>query len=517
MISLPAMIERAARLHPTGPATVCAGRNRTWAELQQRVARLGGALSGLGLGDGERVAILSLNSDRYLEATFAIPWAGLCMVPLNTRWALPENSYALGDCGARVLFFDDAFREQAGQLLADSDVLSLAIYMGDGDCPEWATSYEQLIADSAPVAASARGGRDMAGIFYTGGTTGFPKGVMQSHDAIWASAVGALPAFQMTPEHRYLHVAPMFHMADFAGSMAMTLYAGCHVMLQSFDPAAVLKTFAAEQITHVLLVPAMIKMLLNHPAAAGADVSSLECILYGASPMPAATLEQCMQVWPQVGLIQAYGQTELAPIVTVLSVADHREGGAKLSSAGRPTVVNDVRIVDEQGRDCPAGVSGEVVVRGPHTMLGYWNKPEETAAALRDGWVHTGDAGYFDEQGYLFIVDRVKDMVVSGGENIFTTEVENALISHDAVQDVAVIGVPHSEWGEAVHAIVILHAGKNVNEEVLIAHCRERIAGYKLPKSFTFRKEPLPLSGAGKVLKTELRKPFWEGQERQVG
>jgi acyl-CoA synthetase (AMP-forming)/AMP-acid ligase II len=299
--------------------------------------------------------------------------------------------------------------------------------------------------------------------------------------------------------------------------LSATLYAGCHVMLESFDPAEVLKTIAAEQVTHVLLVPAMIKMLLNHPAAAGADVSSLECILYGASPMPAATLEQCMQRWPQVGLIQAYGQTELAPIVTVLSVADHREGGAKLSSAGRPTVVNDVRIVDEHDQDCPVRMSGEVVVRGPHTMLGYWNKPEETAAALRDGWVYTGDAGYFDEQGYLFIVDRVKDMVVSGGENIFTTEVENALISHEAVQDVAVIGVPHSEWGEAVHAIVIAHSGKNVSEEVLIAHCRERIAGYKVPKSFTFREEPLPLSGAGKVLKTELRKPFWEGQERQVG
>jgi acyl-CoA synthetase (AMP-forming)/AMP-acid ligase II len=305
-------------------------------------------------------------------------------------------------------------------------------------------------------------------------------------------------------------------MADFAGSMGATLSAGRNVVLQSFEPGQVLQTLSAESITHVLMVPAMIKMILNHPGAADADVSRLDCIMYGASPMPAATLEQCMSLWPSVGLVQAYGQTELAPIATMLSANDHRDGGEKLKSAGRPTPINDIRIVDEDGNDCPTGTSGEVVVRGPHTMIGYWNKPEETAKALRDGWVYTGDAAYFDEQGYLFIVDRVKDMVVTGGENVFTTEVENAVIGHEAVQDVAVIGIPHPEWGEAVHAIVILHPGESVTEDELITHCRERIAGYKLPKSISFREEPLPLSGAGKVLKTELRKPFWEGRERQV-
>lgn len=214
--------------------------------------------------------------------------------------------------------------------------------------------------------------------------------------------------------------------------------------------------------------------------------------------------------------MQAYGQTELAPVATTLSAQAHREGGDKLKSAGRPTAVTDIRIVGEDGRDCAVGCSGEIAARGPHAMMGYWNKPEETAAALREGWVFTGDAGYLDEDGYLFIVDRVKDMVVTGGENVFTTEVENAVISHEAVRDVAVIGIPHAEWGEAVHAIVILHPGSAVTETELIGHCREHIAGYKLPRSFTFREEPLPLSGAGKVLKTELRKPFWEGMERRV-
>jgi acyl-CoA synthetase (AMP-forming)/AMP-acid ligase II len=492
------------------------GRHSSWEQTRQRVASLAGALSRLGLAEADRAAILSLNSDRYYEAVFAIPWAGLCLVPLNTRWALPENNYAVTDSGTRVLLFDDAFIEQASELITAIDTLEHAIYIGDGECPPWASSCEELIASSAPVPASGRGGDDMAGIFYTGGTTGFPKGVMQSHRAIWASAMGTMPSFRMNRDSVYLHVAPMFHMADFAGSMGATLCSSSHFVLRTFDPAEVLRTIGEAKITHGLLVPAMIKMLLNHPDAASTDVSSLQCVIYGASPMPAATLELFMQTWPTVSLVQAYGQTELAPVVTTLGREDHFIGGDKLSSAGQPTAVSEVRIVDEQGDDCAMGQSGEIVVRGPHAMLGYWNKPEETASALREGWVFTGDAGYLDRDGYLFIVDRVKDMVVTGGENVFTTEVENAVISHDAVQDVAVIGVPHEEWGEAVHAIVILHENREVTVEDILGHCRERIAGYKIPKGVTFRDEPLPLSGAGKVLKTELRKPFWEGRDRQV-
>ncbi len=516
MISLPSMIVRAARLNPNGIATRYGERQYNWQQLQERIARLAAGLQTFSLEVGDRVGILSLNSDRYYESVFAIPWAGFAMVPLNTRWALPENSYAVSDSGTRVLLFDDAFAAQAQTLLAEQKLLLAIIYMGDGECPEGAVSYDGLIESHAPVPVSARGGDEMAGIFYTGGTTGFPKGVMQSHAAIWSSAIGVVSEVAMSRDDIYLHVAPMFHMADFAGSMNTTLRGAAHVILQSFDPAAVLATIAGEKITHVLMVPAMIKMLLNHPQAATADVSSLKCIIYGASPMPVAVLEQCLDLWPHVGLVQAYGQTELAPVATVLPITDHVKGGARLQSAGVPTVVTDMRIVAEDGSDCATGIAGEIVVRGPHTMIGYWHKPEQTAKALQDGWVFTGDAGYLDEDGYLFIVDRVKDMVVTGGENVFTTEVENAVISHDAVLDVAVIGIPHEEWGEAVHAIVILHEGVAVSERELIEHCRAQIAGYKLPKSVSFREEPLPLSGAGKVLKTELRKPYWEGRDRQV-
>lgn len=516
MISIPAMIARAARLNPNGIATRYNKRQVHWSDLAGRVSRVASGLQKLGLQDGDRVGILSLNSDRYYESIFAIPWAGYCVVPLNTRWALPENQYAIADSGTRVLMFDDAFTEQVETLLTDCDDLSAAVYMGEGDCPAWALSYESLVQDNDPAEISRRSGDDMVGIFYTGGTTGFPKGVMQSHGAVWASAMGAIPALGMQRDSRYLHVAPMFHMADFVGTMNTTSCCGVNIILQAFEPAQVLATIAEEKVTHGLLVPAMIKMVLSHKDAKTADLSSLERLMYGASPMPAATLEEVMAQWPHLGLVQAYGQTELAPVATMLLVEDHLEGGNRLKSAGRPTAVNDIRIVDEEGNDCLLHVSGEIVVRGPHTMLGYWNKPEETAKALQDGWLFTGDAGMFDEDGYLYIVDRVKDMVVTGGENVFTTEVENAVISHAAVQDVAVIGVPHEEWGEAVHAIVITHPDQSVTQDELIQHCRALIAGYKLPKSVSFRDEAMPLSGAGKVLKTELRKPYWEGRERQV-
>lgn len=517
MISLPQLLERAARLNPQGLGTKCGEREQTYASLENRVARLGAGLQSLQVSEGDRIAILGLNSDRYLESIFGISWGGFCMVPLNTRWALPENEYAVSDSAVSVLLFDDAFVEQAEALLQSVSTLSHAVYMGDDACPTWATAYEALIADSEAIAASSRGGEDMVGVFYTGGTTGFPKGVMQSHRAMWASAIGSLPDFLMTRESKYLHVAPMFHVADFAGGMGAIMRAAGHVILPGFDPSLVLKTFTDEAISHVLLVPSMVKMIMNQPDAANTDISALECVIYGASPMPSATLELFMQTWPSVGLVQAYGQTELAPVVTTLSAQAHRQGGELLRSAGQPTPINDVRILDEDGAQQAHGESGEIVVRGPHTMLGYWNKPEETTKALRDGWVYTGDAGFFDDAGYLYIVDRVKDMVVTGGENVFTTEVENAVISHPAVQDVAVIGVPHAEWGEAVHAIVVMQEGQSVSEDELVKHCRERIAGYKLPKSVSFRTEPLPLSGAGKVLKTELRKPFWKDQDRQVG
>ncbi len=516
MISLQRVYTRCARLNPQGIATICGSRRRTWQESEDRVARFAAGLNTLKLKDGERVAILGLNSDRYLESYFSIAWAGLTMVPLNIRWAIPENIYALDDCGVKVLLFDDAFLPQVEAFREKASALETYIYFGDNQAPDWALSYENLIETNAPAVESARSDEDTVGIFYTGGTTGFPKGVEHSHTALWSSAMGSTNDVKIDRDSIYLHAAPMFHIADFVSSFVALIRGATHVFIPMFDVAGTLKAIADHRVTNVMLVPAMIKMLLQHPGIDDADLSSLRALSYGASPMPSEILKILLEKWPKIGLTQAYGQTELAPMVSILSEADHRAGGERLKSAGRANMVSEIRIVDGDDKDCALGVSGEIIVRGPHSMKGYWNKPVETAHALRDGWVYTGDAGYFDEEGYIFIVDRVKDMVVSGGENVFTGEVENSLISHPAVMDVAVIGIPDEEWGEAVHAIVILRAGAEVSKKELIDHCRDLIAGYKCPKDITFRLEPLPLTGAGKVLKTELRKPFWVGQERSV-
>ena len=335
MIALQSLIERAARLNGESIATSYKGHETSWTETQHRVGALASGLQSLGLAEGDRVGILSLNCANYYEALFAIPWAGLCVVPLNTRWAVPENEYAISDSGARAVLFDDAFTAQVDALRKQVTGLEHCIFIGEGHCPEWALDLGELIHSNSVSTPSRRGGDDMAGIFYTGGTTGFPKGVMQSHWAIWASGMGSLPMFGMDRSSRYLHVAPMFHMADFAGGMGATLSAASNVILQNFDPSAVYETIASEKITHALLVPAMIKMLLDHPDVGIADMSSMEKIIYGASPMPAATLERCMELWPHIGLVQAYGQTELAPVATMLSPEDHRIGGQILKSAGR--------------------------------------------------------------------------------------------------------------------------------------------------------------------------------------
>lgn len=516
MASLQGLFAKCAQLDLNRVATRTFTRQRTWNECLDRVSRFAAGMSALGYGDGERVAILGLNSDNYLETIFAIPWAGLSMVPLNIRWAVPENIYALNDCGARVLVFDDAFLPQVEEFRHEVPDLEMFVYFGDNDAPEWAVSYEDMIVSNEPAPQSERSDDDTVGIFYTGGTTGFPKGVEHSHKAILTSATGASPLMPLERDSLFLHAAPMFHMADFVGTIMSVMVGSSHVFIPMFDPALFLKAVESFKVTASLLVPAMIKMVLQHPALDKTDLSTLVMLAYGASPMPAEILDVIIKRWPHIDLVQAYGQTEMAPIVTMMTAEDHRGGGEILKSAGRPTSVSEVRIVDGDGNECPLGISGEVVVRGDHAMKGYWNKPEETAKALRDGWVYSGDAGYFDAEGYLYIVDRVKDMIITGGENVFTGEVENCLISHPAVQDVAVIGIPDDDWGEAVHAIVILADRADVSEQELIDHCHNSIAGYKCPKSITYRDEPMPLSGAGKVLKTELRKPYWKDQERQV-
>ena len=508
-------LHRAVQQQPDEIMTVFGERRRTVREVVGRVARLAGALRETGVRGGDRVAMLSLNSDRYHEYLLAVPWADAVLNPVNTRWSAAEISYSLRDSGSRALLVDDAFAPLVPELREACPELATVIHAGDSPAPEGIPGYEDLVAAADPVQDARRGGSDLAGLFYTGGTTGFPRGVMLSHDNLGVSWLGSAASGTLVrPGSRTLHVAPMFHLADLLSWGATVLVGGSHVMLPAFDPVAVFSAVAEHRVSYTLLVPTMIQLLVDHPEVTRYDLTSLQAVLYGASPIPQAVLERAMKALPAASFTQAYGMTELSPVATLLSPADH-EAGDVLRSAGRAAPHAEVRVVDSDDAEVPSGTVGEIAVRGGHVMLGYWNKPEETAAAIRDGWMHTGDGGYLDERGYLYIVDRLKDMIISGGENVYSAEVENAIASHPAVAQCAVIGVPDPHWGERVHAVIVPKPDATVTLDDLRDHVKGRIAGYKAPRSLEIA-GTLPVSGAGKILKRELRKGHWTGQDRQV-
>ena len=512
-------LHRSLQQQPDRTAVYFGDTRLTFRELAGRVGRLAGALQGLGMAAGDRVAMLAMNSSRYLEYQLAVPWGGGVLNPCNVRWSVAEIVYSLIDSGSSILIVDDAFAAMVEPILRDAPSIQQVIHAGDGAAPKGAHDYERLIASNAPVADAGREGDDLLGIFYTGGTTGFPKGVMLSHANLFASGMSLLGEGISPRGSVYLHAAPMFHLADFGISIPQHLAGNAHAIIPAFKPEAVLESIARDRVTDVLLVPTMIQMLVDHPAMkAGPDVSSLKRVVYGASSISEAVLDRAMAALPGVEFFQAYGMTELSPVATInpawFHTAEGRKEG-KLRSGGRASFGTEVRIVDELGKEVPRGTVGEVAVRGPNVMQGYWNQPEQTAAALRQGWMHTGDGAYMDDDGFVFVVDRLKDMIKSGGENVFSAEVENALAQHPAVAACAVIGVPDETWGEAVHAVVVAKPGATVTEAELVAHCKQSIAGYKCPRSVELR-EALPLSGAGKILKTVLRKPFWEGRSTQI-
>jgi long-chain acyl-CoA synthetase len=511
-------LRRALQVNPQGTAILEGERQLSWAEVGERVSRLAGALQQLNVDKGDRVAVLMLNSSRYLELYLAMGWARAVIVPLNIRWSVAENRDALQDCGARLLVVDNSFFEAGKTLAAAIPGLTL-LHADDCEPPSGIARYESLLAGATPVPDAMAGGDDLAGIFYTGGTTGRSKGVMLSHGNLMANALQSLAEGLSSRDAIYLHAAPMFHLANGSAMYTTLLNVGTNAIIKAFSPEAVAQAIERFRVTHALLVPTMIQMFVDHPGIEGRDLSSLRHVMYGASPISEALLDRAMARLPGVDFVQAYGMTELSPVATLLTPEEHVGVGrakGRHRSGGRAALGVEVRIVDADNQPVPPRTVGEIVVRGDTVMMGYWNRPEETAKAVVDGWMHTGDGGYIDEDGFVYVVDRIKDMIVTGGENVYSTEVENVVAQYPGVLQCAVIGIPDPRWGEAVHAFVAVKAGTTIDAAAIIAFCKERIAGYKCPQSVDVRNDPLPMSGAGKILKRELGRPFWEGRDRHV-
>ena len=513
------LLNQAVANQPNGIATIFAGRRRTWKQVGERVPRLAAAMRSLGIANGAFVAALAMNSDRYIELFFAVPWAGGSFAPLNIRWSLAENEYALTDSRSTVLFVDDSFVDQARELKQHLSWIKTLIYIGDGDSPADMLDYETLIAEHPPMADANRRGEDLWVIFYTGGTTAHPKGVMMSHRGLFIATLGYLALLPSIENLSFVYVAGYFHFAGASALLYITMVGGTHVPLPKFDPILVMKAIQEHKVSNAVLVPTMINMLLSHPDFDRYDLTSLQTCIYGGSPMPEALMLTAMKRLPTWRFYQIYGMTETGGFATVLRWKDHLSSGqnaSRLRSAGQAAPGVEVRIVLPDGTAAATDQLGEIIIRSDLLMSGYLNNPQATNAALRDGWMYTGDAGTIDQDGFLFVADRIKDMVVTGGENVYSIEVERALFSHASVQEAAVIGIPSEQWGEAVHAVVVLKVGASANAQELIAHCRNLIGGYKCPRSVEFSDQPLPVTPVGKVRKNVLRDPYWAGRNKKI-
>jgi long-chain acyl-CoA synthetase len=472
----------------------------TWEEFYDRVHRAAAFLRELGIQKGDRVAVHMLNSHRYLELFYATAIAGVVIVPLNTHWNDDDVAYALKDSGAVALAVDDSLTPSSGNIDNASHLQHL-IYAGNGACPAGMVAYGY---SDVSHTFEEPGPEDLACLVYTSGTTGGAKGVMLSHRNIWSNGLHSIISAEMRPVV-WLHAAPMFHLADQCALYAAVNMGAAQVFLPKYDPEAFMQAVERYRVTATALVPTMLTLLLNHPAFGKYDLSSLDSLYYGASPMPLPLLRQAMEKLPTARFRQVYGMTETAPLISVLAHEDHY--GPAVTSAGKPALGVEVRVVDDLDRDVPNGEGGEIVVRGDNVMQGYWSRLEITAEVLRGGWMHTGDIGRLDSDGFLYVLDRKKDMIKPGGENVYSPEVEAILLSHPEVLEAAVIGVPDPKWGEAIRAVVVRCPGSDLTDKELIGWCRERLTHFKCPSSVVFVAS-LPTNATGKVQKSVLRERY---------
>ncbi len=510
MLTLNYMLNRAVRLHGDSLAIVDAEASYTWAEHADRVARAASVLASLGVEKGERFGVVSRNSFRQFEILNAGFWLGAIPVPVNTRLAAPEIAYIFENAECGLVVVEDFF---AG--IMESEELApwagnvLAIGSGGGSGgPE----YETLLAKAKPLPTHWPAEDDDAILLYTGGTTGRGKGVRLSHRNVVSDGMATGFEIETRQDDVYLHVAPMFHSADLYGT-CFTMSGAAHAFLPVFSGRALLEIIQSLKVTASMLTPTMIIMMLQEKDFARYDLSSLRHLLYGSSPMAAEWIEKSLKAFKGTELVQGYGLTETSPLLTMLPMSEHvraiETGNLEiLRGIGRPLPGVEMRIHDADGNDLPPGQPGEIVVRAPNVSLhGYLKRPEETKKAFRGGWFHTGDIARMDEHGYVYLLDRKNDMIITGGENVYSSEVEAVLYQHSEVHECAVVGVPDETYGEALLAAIVPAPGASLDEQELIAHCRELIGGYKIPRRYVFLEE-LPKSAMNKILKNELRATY---------
>jgi len=492
-------------------------RRITFGKLDERIRRLAnGFCDELNLSKGDRVAILSKNCIQYMEVFYACARCGLIAQPLNWRLSEPEMARILEDGEPSVLIGSEEYAELAESLASATNIPKKLVFTASTDC-----NYEQLIgaaSDAEPASSADVTGDDPVLILYTGGTTGESKGALHSHHSLYMGMLNQSIAERIVPTDVYMLTGQMFHIPV---ALAMNYMAhGCPVVLINFDAKLALEVIQQERVSAFLGITTMINWMMAVEGFEHYDLSSLRNFQYGGGPMPRSVVEAALEAFPCT-MIQGYGQTE-GMTMTFLSQEDHQRAIAgdhpeRLASCGREGFVSEILVVDPDGNPVPrdGNAAGEIIVRSEANMLGYWRRPDLTEQTLRDGWMWTGDIATWDSEGYVFIVDRAKDMIISGGENIYSTQVEAAIHQHPAVLESAVFGVPDDTWGEAVKAVVVLKPGQSATAEEIIAEASKHLASYQKPKSVDFV-DALPKAPTGKILKRDLRDPYWQGETRQV-
>lgn len=503
------VVERNARYHGDSLFQVFGERRQTFREHAGRARRLASALHAGGLKPQDRVGLLGMNCAEYLEIYGVSEVAPFVMAPVNFRLAPPEIGYILRDSAPTVLFFEQQYEATIDALRTQLPTVKRFICFG-GPAPAWAEDYEAVVASGSPDGPGLEVlPEHLHAIVYTSGTTGRPKGAMITHAAFLALGFDWARELSADAGDRILLCMPFFHVGARSQGYALTCVGGTMHILRAFDPQAILETIEREKITQLHLAPTLVQQVLDHPGQERFDLSSLKTLNYAAAPMPYTVLRRALARFGRI-MINGFGQTEGAG--SVLKKHYHRPDGderdlKRLTSVGQATTGTRVAILDDDDREVPSGIIGEICFRTPTVMSGYWNNSVATQETLRNGWLHTGDVGYMDEDGFIYLADRKKDMIVSGGENVYSREVEEALMSHQAVQDAAVIGVPDPRWGEAVLGVLVLKPGQSTTTDDLVRHCRALIAGFKCPKRIVFV-EQLPRLPSGKISKVALREQF---------